>query len=153
MQDLVLFDPHGGGGVVPQGGQHMPASWLPQGQSSVKSTLWLHWPLHRSVLICTRGLQCPPGLDSRPVSQFTVTESRRLQQEGHCSMMSLRFSCRMVSLTAWKTKRIFSVSIAVVKWWKSGFPRFLLLRLNDCTRNAWRGAEQRHRESRYLNLM
>lgn len=66
---------------------------------------------------------------------------RRLPLDGHCSMMSLRFSCRMVSLTAWKTKRMFSVSTAVVKWWKSGFPRFLLLRLNDCTRNAWRRKE------------
>lgn len=60
------------------------------------------------------------------------------QHEGHCSMISLRFSCRMVSLTAWKTKRMFSVSIAVVKWWKSGLLRFLLLRLNDWTRNAWK---------------
>ncbi|XP_062304931.1 protein sidekick-1-like [Osmerus eperlanus] len=39
-------------------------------------------------------------------------------------MMSFRFSCRMVSLTAWNTKRMFSVSIAVVKWWKSGFPGY-----------------------------
>lgn len=59
-------------------------------------------------------------------------------RQGHCSMMSLRFSWRMVSLTAWKTKRMFAVSIAVVKWWKSGLLRFLLLRLNDSTRNAWK---------------
>lgn len=79
---------------------------------------------------------------SRPefMAGFTVysPRRRRLQLEGHCSMISLRFSCRMVSLTAWKTKRMFSVSTAVVKWWKSGFPRFLLFRLNDCTRNAWK---------------
>ncbi len=37
--------------------------------------------------------------------------------------MSLRFSWRIVSLTAWKTKRMFSVSMAVVKWWKSGLLR------------------------------
>ena len=73
-------------------------------------------------------------------SAFTVhsQRSRGLQRKGHCSMMSLRFSCRMVSLTAWKTKRMFSVSTAVVKWWNSGFPRFLLLRLKDCTRKAWK---------------
>lgn len=52
----------------------------------------------------------------------------------HCSIMSLRFSCRMVSLTAWKTKRMFSVSMAVVKWWNSGLLRLRRLRLKHCTR-------------------
>ncbi|TNN59651.1 hypothetical protein EYF80_030137 [Liparis tanakae] len=31
-------------------------------------------------------------------------------------LYSLRLSCRMVSLTAAKTKRMFSVSVAHVKW-------------------------------------
>lgn len=126
-------------------GQRVQSLFMaPQVQGSVKATLWVNWLLHRSVLICTRGPECPPALDSWLVSQFYSQGSCRLQREGHCSMISLRFSCRMVSLTAWKTKRMFSVSIAVVKWWKSGFPRFLLLRLNDCTRNAWKEQKQRH---------
>lgn len=34
----------------------------------------------------------------------------------HTKLYSLRLSCRMVSLTAAKTKRMFSVSVAHVKW-------------------------------------
>lgn len=34
---------------------------------------------------------------------------------GHTRLYSFRFSCRMVSLTAAKTKRMFSVSVAHVK--------------------------------------
>ena len=35
---------------------------------------------------------------------------------GHTRLYSFRLSCRMVSLTAAKTKRMFSVSVAHVKW-------------------------------------
>ena len=41
----------------------------------------------------------------------------------YCSMRDFRLSCRIVSFTAWKTNLMFSVSIAVVKWWKSGLLR------------------------------
>lgn len=95
----------------------------------------------------------PSQKSSRPgfTAGFTVNSQRghRLWREGHCSIISLRFSCRMVSFTAWKTKRMFSVSTAVVKWWKSGFPRFLLLRLNNCTRNAWK---KQRRKSLYVRV-
>lgn len=35
----------------------------------------------------------------------------------HCSISCLRLSCRMVSLTSRNTSRMFSVLMAVVKWW------------------------------------
>lgn len=136
MQGLVLVNPcsfHRGGanrGQLVQSHGSTGSEFKVQLDPLGGSTDWLH----RSVLKCTQAFT---DLDhSWLVSQFKSQRSRRLQREGHCSMISLRFSCRMVSFTAWKTKRIFSVSTAVVKWWNSGFPRFLLLRLNDCTRNA-----------------
>lgn len=39
----------------------------------------------------------------------------------YCNMSDFKLSCRMVSFTAWKTNFIFSVSIAVVKWWNNAF--------------------------------
>lgn len=41
-------------------------------------------------------------------------------------IMVRRLFWSMVCLTAWNTKRMFSVSTAVVKWWKSGFVRHRL---------------------------
>lgn len=38
----------------------------------------------------------------------------------------------MVSFTAWKTNLMFSVSMAVVKWWKRAFDLSLLLLSNIC---------------------
>ena len=38
----------------------------------------------------------------------------------HCNIKLLILFCRIVSLVAEKTNLMFSVSTAVVKWWKSG---------------------------------
>lgn len=128
-------------------GQHVQSHLTaPQVQSLVRSTLGQLTAPQVSVNMRSRAVVSKRTRPSQQSSRsllmagFTVYRQRRrrLQREGHCSMISLRFSCRMVSLTAWKTKRMFSVSTAVVKWWKSGFPRFLLLRLKDCTRKAWK---------------
>lgn len=103
----------------------------PQVQSSVMATPQV------SVNTLSRALCVLQPCYSPPLVHSLQSGAVVRRREGHCSMMSLRFSCSMVSLTAWKTKRMFSVSMAVVKWWKSGLPRFLRLRLNDCTRNAY----------------
>lgn len=39
----------------------------------------------------------------------------------YCSIRDFKLSCNIVSFTAWNIKVMFSVSMAVVKWWKSGF--------------------------------
>lgn len=130
-------------------GQRVQSHFMaPQVQSSVMAAPQVNVNIHLWAVVSSR-----PGF----MAGFHSLQSGAVvwQHEGHCSMISLRFSCRMVSLTAWKTKRIFSVSIAVVKWWKSGFPRFLLLRLNDCTRNAWKGQSNLSIsfESHFLNII
>lgn len=129
MQDLW---PSSGVSTGAAAGQQVQGNFMaPQVQSSVMAALWVNVDMHWWAVGSSR-----PGFMAAFHSLQSVAAI--WQQEGHWSMISLRFSCRMVSLTAWKTKRIFSVSIAVVKWWKSGLPRFLLLRLNNCTRNAWK---------------
>lgn len=55
----------------------------------------------------------------------------------HWSINMLIFSCRIVSFTAWKTKFIFSVSTAVVKWWKSGLVRTILRSSKSANSNCW----------------
>ena len=44
-----------------------------------------------------------------------VHEVFMLVKASYCSINDFRLSCRIVSLTAWKTNLIFSVSMAVVK--------------------------------------
>lgn len=44
-----------------------------------------------------------------------------IKSRHYCSMSDCRLRWRIVSFTALKTTLMFSVSTAVVKWWKSGF--------------------------------
>ena len=52
-------------------------------------------------------------------------------------MSCRRLFCNMVSLTAAKTYLIFSVSVAVVKWWKSARSRFRRTLSNMSSRKHW----------------
>ncbi|KAF3853822.1 hypothetical protein F7725_014510, partial [Dissostichus mawsoni] len=53
-------------------------------------------------------------------------------------MSCLRLSCRMVSLTSRNTSLMFSVLMAVVKWWYRGFTvASRLLARKHSTMNAW----------------
>lgn len=93
-------------------------------------------PAGESALLAGR----PPGaagVSSAPSPGFSSSSQAPVPAAPggpHCSMMSLRFSCRIVSLTAWNTKRMFSVSMAVVKWWNSGRLRLRRRRSKHCTR-------------------
>ena len=55
----------------------------------------------------------------------------------HWSIKDRRFSWSIVSLTSWKTSLMFSVSMAVVKWWKRGLARSLRRESKLCNRNAF----------------
>ena len=53
------------------------------------------------------------------------------------SIRSSIFLRKIVSFTAWNTKRMFSVSTAVVKWWKKGRVRSRRRELNNSNWNFW----------------
>lgn len=54
----------------------------------------------------------------------------------YCSINDCKFRRNIVSLTALKTTLIFSVSTAVVKWWKSGLRTSFLTFLKKSNKNA-----------------
>lgn len=54
----------------------------------------------------------------------------------HCNIRDSRFRWRMVSLTALNTTLIFSVSTAVVKWWKRGLRGSRFTQRKNSTRNS-----------------
>lgn len=63
-----------------------------------------------------------PAVAMRPNGPGTATSRRPSvpadtvrRRPSHTRLYSFRFSCRMVSFTAAKTKRMFSVSVAHVK--------------------------------------
>ena len=140
------------GGGFPQGGRHMPASWLPQGQSSVKSTLWLNWLLHRSVLIALMGCSV---LRAWSHGRFHSLQSQKSSSAAWRSLQHDVFEVFLQDgvLDGVKDKtNIFCVYRGgeVVEERLPSVPPLTAERLHQ---ERLEGAEQRHHESHYLNVM
>jgi len=105
---------------------------------------WTHWPQLTTSLV-TYYRQIKWSLHSHNVSFSTayaeITKSTNVRElrhntRSHCSIRDLRLSPNIVSRTAWKTNLMFSVSMAVVKWWKRGRVRTVRRSSNNLSSNC-----------------
>ena len=83
----------------------------------------------------------PPWLTLVRTSEYVQRTTRdRLEYISiryfYCNMRACRFCPRIMSLTAWNTKRMFSVSVAVVKWWNRALLRSRRRLSNICNRKS-----------------